>query len=97
QGPDKLGGGGHQEGLGTIGRRGADDARSVVNGQGSPQPEAVLGQAEVVADGGEDEQGGGVEQEDNSQGGAGLLVVGSNHWGRGGNGTTATDGGAHAD
>ena len=68
-----------------------------MDGQGSPEAEAVLAQARSVADGWEDQEGQGVEEKDRGQGHGDLMGPGPHHRGHRRDGATAADGCAHGD
>ena len=67
QGACQLDGRGHFEGFVAVGGGGSDNRTRVVDGNGAPQSELVLREAEQVSDEREDHEGDGIQQEDNTE------------------------------
>ena len=78
------------------GGRGGGNRGGVVHGRAGKQAEALVGQAQNSAQGGENKGGKDVEQEDHGDRLGDLFVVGTDDWGGGGDRGAAAHGGCHA-
>ena len=88
--------GGNLKALVAVGRCGAHHGTGVVDGDGGPFAELLVGKSQEVAQRRENQEGEGVQYENRSQGNAHLLVIGIYHGGHSRDGGTAANGSAAA-
>jgi hypothetical protein len=94
---DELHRGSHLEGAGTVGEPGSHDRGGVVDRQRSPGAEGVLAQAGQPADRREGDQRDPVQDEDRPERHRHLVLLGTEHGARGGDGASPADRRSHRD
>jgi hypothetical protein len=97
EGADEFDGDGDSERAGAVAGGCADDGAGVVDGEGGPEAELLLGEVEVVSECGEEEEGDGVEDEDRAEGDGHGFFAGIEDRAEGGDGAAAADGSSGAD
>ena len=97
KGAGELHGGTDLKSLGAVFCACSDDGGGVVDGEGAPEAELILGEVEQVAEEGEEEESYGVEDEDDAHGDGDFFFVGIGYGGERGDGGASADGGAHGD
>ena len=97
QDPGQLDGGRHLQGLVAIGQRRPHHRAGVVDAQGGPPAEPLLGEAQGPADQGKGDQPHRVQQEDHAQGRGSLMLLGGDDRRHGRDGAATANGGADVD